>query len=46
MCYASTLVGLWQAANPSAAERDAVLALVETNRERVGQWLRGEVDSH
>ena len=41
-----TLIALWQPAAPSLAEREAVLALVEANRERVGQWLRGELDGH
>ncbi len=38
-----TLTALWQPASPSVAEQDAVLAVVEANRERVGQWVRGGI---
>lgn len=36
-----TLIALWQSASPSTTEQEAVLALVEANRERLIQWVQG-----
>ena len=40
------LIALWRPAAPSLAERETASALVEASLERVGQWLRGELDGH